>query len=86
MDGIIPVDKNLNGSMIRKVKSERRMRRRLSGSPKDFANDFAGVNTGTELNECNQTVKHENAPDMIESQRLRPSANGSGRGRRGGDA
>jgi len=53
MNGIIAVDKNLNGSMIRKIKSDRRMRRRLSGSPKDFANDFAGVDTGTEVNECN---------------------------------
>jgi len=52
MNGIIAVDKNLNSSMIREVKSDRRMRRRLSGSPKDFANDFARVNTGTEVNEC----------------------------------
>jgi len=48
MSGIIAVDKNLDGGMIRKVQSECGMYRRLSGSLEDFANDFAWVDTEME--------------------------------------
>lgn len=65
MNGIIAVDKNLNSSMIREVKSERRMCRGLPGSPKDFANDFAGVDTGTGFDGCKSTVQHKTHPRWL---------------------